>query len=158
MLVGNGVGQMAAIAAIIPQGIPNGTGYKIRIVSSNPAFTGDTSATISIIKPDVGADITRSKCPGFGNNLIPNYTDAILTYLYYTAAFGTLAQPDSVDAGTYQVIVTYSIGCKNTSIITVTNYPKPDLGADKSISKCPGETVDLISQLLIANSPLRHVQ
>ncbi len=144
-LVGNGVGQTASITAIIPQGISNGTGYKVRIVSSIPAFTGDMSAAISIIKPDVGADITRSKCPGFGYNLQQDYTDAALTYTYFTQAFGVLPNPANVDAGTYQVIGTNSIGCADTATITITNYPKPDIGPDKTISKCPGETVDLTS-------------
>jgi len=143
LLVGNGFNQAAIINATIPINIANGTNYRIRIISSTGSFVGDTSAAISIIKPDLGADITRSKCIGFTYDLVQNYTDAALTYAYFTQAFGALAQPGSVEVGVYQVVATNAIGCKDTATITVNNYPKPNLGADKTISKCPIETVDL---------------
>ncbi len=145
-LVGNGVNQTAVITATIPGNIPNGTNYHIRLLSSTGNFVGDTSAAINITKPDIGADLTRSKCVGFGYNLMQHYTDASLTYVYYTDVFGTLARADSVDAGTYQVIGTNGIGCKDTATIIITNYAKPNLGADKTISKCAVEAIDLTTQ------------
>lgn len=141
-LVGNGLNQAAVINATIPLNIPNGTAYRIRLMSSTGSFVGDTSAAVSIIKPDIGADLTRSKCTGFGYDLTQNYTDASLTYTYFTQTFGVLAQPGSVDAGTYQVIGSNSIGCKDTATVTVTNYPQP----------APAFTVNASTQCVNGNS------
>ena len=143
-LVGNGVGQAAAINAIIPSGIPNGTGYKVRIISSNPVFTGDTSAAISILKPDVGADQNHSYCMGRGYNLTQNFADNSLSYQYFTQAFAALTRPDSAEAGTYQVIGANAQGCTDTALVTLTGNPSPALGADTTVlHDCPGETSNL---------------
>ena len=137
--------QPIILNATLPFPLANGTNYRIRVISSNYVKTGDTSAAITINKPNLGADISRSKCVGYTYNLTQDYTDATLTYTYFTQAFGALAAPTGVDVGVYQVIGTNSIGCKDTAQVTITNYPKPDLGADKTISKCPIETVNLPS-------------
>lgn len=41
-------GNSGSITITIPSAVPSGTGYRIRIVSSNPAATGSTSAAFSI--------------------------------------------------------------------------------------------------------------
>ena len=129
----------------IPGSLPNGNNYKIRVRSTNPVFIGDTSAAISIQKPNLGQDIARSKCIGFGYNLRTDYTDQSLTYGYFNNTFLSVSRPDSVDAGTYNVIGTNTNGCKDTAVVTVTNFPKPNLGADTTVYHiCTGETTNLI--------------
>ncbi len=143
-LAGNGVGQAGSISAAIPFATPNGTNYKVRVVSSNPAFTGDTSAAISIIKPDIGADINRMYCMSRGYNLTPNFTDNTLTYTYFNNSFAPITRPDSVEAGTYQVVGTNAQGCKDTASVTLTGNPLPNLGTDTTLyHNCPGETSNL---------------
>ncbi len=139
-----GNNQSAGIFKIgVPAGSVNGSNYRIRVRSTNPVFTGDTSVAITILRPNLGADLTKSKCIGFGYNLTSNFTDASLTYAYFTNAFVLLPRPDSVNAGTYNVIGTNSNGCVDTAIVTVTNYPKPNMGANLARSKCIGFGFDL---------------
>ncbi|MES2777423.1 MAG: hypothetical protein V4722_24805 [Bacteroidota bacterium] len=143
-LVGNGLNQPTVINATIPAGIPNGINYRIRLMSSTGSFIGDTSAAISIIKPDMGADLNRVYCIGRGYNLLPNFTDGSLTYAFYNQSFVILARPDSVEAGTYQVIGTNAQGCKDTAAVILTSNPTPNLGADTTVYHlCPGETSNL---------------
>ena len=140
----NGVNQLNTISITIPFSVPNGIGYRIRVRSTSPAFTGDTSAFISILKPDLGSDLTRTYCIGRGYNLLQNFTDASLTYSYYDQSFTILTRPDSVEAGVYQVIGTNSQGCRDTAMLTLNGNPTPALGADTYVyHDCPGETTNL---------------
>ncbi len=140
-----GIGQAAGILKIgLPGNLPNSTNYRIRVRSTNPAFIGDTSVAISVLKPALGADLNRSYCIGRGYNLTQNFTDNSLTYTYYTASFAALTRSDSVEAGTYQVIGSNVQGCRDTASVTLTGNPSPSLGADTTIfHDCPGETSNL---------------
>ena len=52
--------------------------------------------------------------------------------------------PAAVDAGTIQTDSDQQHGCKDTAFVTVSNYPKPNLGADKTVTiGCFGGTADL---------------
>jgi hypothetical protein len=140
-----GISQAAGTIKIgIPANLPNGTNYRIRVRSTNPVFVGDTSSAISIQKPNLGADLAKSKCIGFGYDLRSNFTDATLTYTYLSNGFAVLTRPDSVNTGVYNVIGTNSNGCADTVSVTVSNYPKPNLGADLAKSKCIGFTYSLV--------------
>ena len=140
---GNGINMPNTINLPIA-GVPNGTGYRIRVRSTIPSFVGDTSAAISIIKPNMGADLSRTYCMGRGYNLIPNFTDNALTYAYFDQSYVSLSRPDSVEAGTYQIIGTNSQGCKDTVMLTLNANPSPNLGADTTVyQSCVGETSDL---------------
>ncbi len=141
---GNGVNQLNTISLTIPFSVPNGTGYRIRVRSTSPEFTGDTTGVISIIKPDLGADLTRTYCIGRGYNLMQNFTDGSLTYAYYNQSFVSLTRPDSVEAGIYQIIGTNNHGCADTATLTLTSNPTPELGADTYVYlDCMGETTNL---------------
>jgi len=141
-----GINQSAGVFKIgIPKILPNGSIYKIRVRSTNPVFIGDTTAAISILKPNLGADLSKSACVGSGYNLTSNFTDVTLTYSYFTNAFVLLARPDSVMNGIYNVIGTNSNGCSDTAVVTLTNNPKPSIGADTTIYHvCAGETSSLV--------------
>jgi hypothetical protein len=142
---GSGINQLNTINLTIPFGIPNGTGYRIRVRSTNPVFVGDTSAAISIIKPNIGADLNRTYCLGRGYSLIQHFTDPLLTYSYFDNAFVSIARPDSVEAGTYQIIGTNAQGCADTATIVLAGNPTPSLGADSTVYHvCPGETTNIV--------------
>jgi hypothetical protein len=139
---GNGINQTGTISATIPANTPNGTLYRIRIVSNNPAFIGSiNSAPITIVKPDIGADLVRSKCIGFTYNLAADFTDASLTYQYFDNSFNVVNA--NVNSGTFNVIATNTNGCKDTAQVVVTNFPKPNIGADITRSKCQANTYNL---------------
>ncbi len=139
---GNGINQTGTISATIPGNTPNGTMYRIRVLSSNPAFIGSiNSAPITIVKPDIGADLARSKCIGFTYNLASDFTDAALSYQYFDNGFNLVNA--NVNVGTFNVVGTNSNGCKDTAQVLVTNFPKPNIGADITRSKCIGFTYNL---------------
>jgi len=144
VLVGNGLNQAAVINAAIPANTPNGINYRIRLLSSTGLFVGDTSTTISILKPILGADLNRTYCIGRGYNLLQNFTDGSLSYAYFNQSFVSLARPDSVEAGTYQVIATNGQGCKDTASVILTSNPTPSPGLDSTVYHfCLGETTNL---------------
>ncbi len=143
VLVGNGLNQAAVINATIPA-VANGTNYRVRLTSSTGLFIGDTSIAISIQKPNLGADIIRSKCLGFTYDLSSVYNTAGLTYTYFTQAFASIANPLAVETGVFQIVATNSDGCKDTAQVTVTNFVKPNLGSDTTLNHiCAGETTNL---------------
>ncbi len=144
VLVGNGLNQAAIINGLVPFNTANGINYKVRLKSSNPVFMGDSSAAISILKPDIGADLNRTYCIGRGYNLAQNFTDNSLTYAYYDQSFVILSRPDSVEAGSYQIIGTNTQGCKDTAMLTLSSNPTPNLGADTTVYHlCLNETTNL---------------
>jgi len=118
------------------------------VIGTNTSSCKDTvRVTVTdFAKPSMGADITRSKCVGFSYDLRSNFTNAALTYRYFSNAFSVLARPDSVNIGTYAVIGTNSNGCKDTVIVTVSNNPKPAIGADTIVyHACANETTNLVT-------------
>jgi hypothetical protein len=143
-LSGDGVNQLATIILPIPTNLPNGNGYRVRVRSSNPNFIGDTTGNIAIQKPNIGIDITGAYCQGLGYNLTQHYTNNAITYTYFTNAFAPVVKPDSVQAGIYQVIGKNSFGCPDTARVTITENPKPNIGADTTLFHvCVGEKSNL---------------
>jgi hypothetical protein len=141
---GNGVNQLATLSLPIPANLPNGNGYRVRIRSSLPVFTGDTTGNIAIQKPNVGNDISGAYCQGLGYNLMQHYTNNAITYTYFTNGFVPVIKPDSVQAGIYLVIGKNSFGCPDTAQVTVSEHPKPNIGADTTLLHiCAGEKSNL---------------
>lgn len=142
-VTGNPVGlsQSITISATLPFPLANGTGYRVRIIANSPSVTGaDNGQNIVINKPDLGADQIVSKCPGFVTDI-----SSVFNSTGFTDEWSTTS-PSSVDIGTYSLIVTNANGCKDTANVTVNNYPKPDLGADKSTTiSCANGSADLSS-------------
>ena len=142
---GTGVNQSATFTIPIPANLPNGNGYRVRIRSSLPVFTGDSTANIAIQKPALGADVTGAYCQGLSYNLTQHFTGNPLTYSYYTQAFAPVPAPSSVLAGIYQVIGSNSFGCSDTAQVTVSLLAQPILEADTMVSLvCAGETTNLL--------------
>jgi hypothetical protein len=118
--------------------------YRIRMdVSTDTSFYLD-SATISFNpKPSLGTDKTASACTGNSINLTTQYNTAGLLTAW-TLGGNSVATPAAVlTAGTYQLIATNSSGCTDTALVTASFLIKPDLGADKLVSKCSDSTANL---------------
>jgi hypothetical protein len=142
--VANGVNKPASFKLPIPANLPNGNGYRVRIRSSKPVFVSDTTGAIIIQKPALGADVAGSYCSGESYDLTQHFTDNALTYTYFTQAFAPVVKPDSVQAGVYQVIGKNSFGCPDTARVTLTENPKPNVGADTTLFHvCAGEKSNL---------------
>ena len=121
-----------------------------QLIAINTDGCKDTATvTVSINpRPNLGADRAGSFCPGESINLNTAFTLSGFSTVWTILPAGTVvANPTAVtQGGAYQVIATNSSGCSDTATITLTENPKPALGADKQFSICPNETVNLTTQ------------
>jgi hypothetical protein len=112
----NGMNVANSITSFLPSSaIPSGSGYRIRVISSNPSFTGsNNTSNININSVYLGADVTvYHACPSQTTNLLPLYSTVGLTAVWNT---GT---PTAVPPGLYRLDVVNGSGCRDTAFATV---------------------------------------
>ena len=128
--------------------IPNSP-VKYRIIMNIAADTSFylDSMTVSFTpKPNLGADVSTSKCPDNSinlTNLIP------ASGLSSTWTIGGVLVPNPLvvfNQGTYQLVAVNISGCADTALVILTNNLKPALGPDKSVTKCSTNPFDLTTQ------------
>jgi len=120
-----------------PDSVVTGS-YTLRVTNTTGCKDTAVITVGNYAKPNLGNDTTVSTCLGTAINIKGVYNLTGLTPAWSTA------RPDSItNAGAYTVTVTNSTGCKDTGIITVSNYPKPTLGKDTAVTVCPGTPVNL---------------
>ncbi len=136
--------QSINITALMPYPLSNGTGYRVRVIANTPAVTGsDNGQNLVILKPSLPSILTKSKCAIATYDLTTVFTDATLTYTYFNNAFAVVSNPNSVTTGSYNIVGTNSGGCKDTTLVNVTDYSRPNLGSDITRSKCAVAGYDL---------------
>ncbi|MCA0380783.1 MAG: hypothetical protein LCH58_01375 [Bacteroidetes bacterium] len=143
----------------LPSQVPDGTGYKVRVLSTNPSVTGQASSQTLLIRnrPYLGPDtLAAIVCLGEIVNLNPLYNTTGLTAQWNTS--NTVTAPQ----GIYQLIATNSFGCKDTAVATVgqeinlwsgasdNNWHNP---ANWSRNRVPGEKTHVIVNTA-TNSPV----
>lgn len=149
-------GNTGLITANIPAGIPPGTGYRIRVISSNPAVTGSDNGTdltlrqsvVITSQPNVNA---RTYCQGAVNPAVLSVTatGSDLTYQWYrvsdnsAVAGATSASftPPTNTAGTerYYCIVSNSCGIvqsNNSGVYTINAAPPAPSGTISHTTPC----------------------
>jgi serine protease AprX len=118
--------------------------YRLRMnIAADTSFYLD-SATISFTpKPALGTDKTAAVCTGNSINLTTQFTTTGLTTAW-TLGGNTVATPAAVTAaGNYQLIATNTSGCADTALVTASFFVKPDLGTDKTVSKCSDSSTNI---------------
>lgn len=146
------------IMGTIPSFAPAGTGYRIRIVSSNPAMTSpDDYANITIVSalPHVTVTANNPVCVGGTLNLHATATWSISNYSWYDPSgsfFDFIADPSITpiavtDAGTYSVVTTHN-GCPDdlatTNITVNTTFPAAPTVSASSVN-CENGTIHLFA-------------
>jgi hypothetical protein len=111
------------IVCTIPGGTPVGSGYRIRIVASNPSYTSPdefTNIQVVSILPSPTVMANTPVCVGNTLNLSASAPWAVTSYLWNgPAAFSSASATPSIpsvtlaNAGTYSVTMTHN-GCPNT--------------------------------------------
>ncbi|MBP7534120.1 MAG: T9SS type A sorting domain-containing protein [Chitinophagales bacterium] len=135
-LAGNASGT---INAIIPPNTPQGTGYRIRVVSSSPPLNGsDNGANITINAlptASIAANGPLTFCSGSSVTLTAS---GGTTYAWSNGA--TTAATNITTQGTYIVTVTNAAGCTQTTAtsIIVQNCCNAIVGNVVIQSTCPG--------------------
>lgn len=120
------------ISVTIPLTVPAGSGYRIRVVASNPTVLGaSTSNSFTILSNPSSAQAaimptaTQSLCPG-GTVLFSVPANNVLTYQWLlndTAIVGATDTSFTATApGNYSVRVTNGAGCYSTSPATAFNF------------------------------------
>ena len=145
----NGTGS-GTISATIPPGTVTGTGYLIRVVSSNPAITGSSNGvnlTINAIPatPTVTAGGPTTFCAGGSVTL----TSSSPTGNVWSPGGATTQSITVTNAGSYSVVVT-TAGCSSAASapVTVTVNPlptTPTITAGGATTFCVGGSVTLTS-------------
>ena len=113
------------ITATVPAGL-NGSGYKARVVSSNPSrISSDlVSVTVNSI-PNAAASITQPTCASTTGTI--NVTSPSAAGLTYSigGAYQSSTTFSGLQAGTYNVSVQNGAGCSSAQATSVTVNPQP---------------------------------
>ncbi|RYZ47929.1 MAG: hypothetical protein EOP49_19970 [Sphingobacteriales bacterium] len=105
----------AATLSRLPRHLPSGTGYKIRVVSSNPLIIGDPSPDeITINDLNLGEDTTvYLSCIGEVTSLLLLYNTTGLTSSWNTAV------PAATGPGLYRLISNDANNCPDTAMAEI---------------------------------------
>ncbi|MBI2967287.1 MAG: SprB repeat-containing protein [Bacteroidetes bacterium] len=135
------------IAATIPVAQPSGSGYRIRVVSSDPITTGSDNGTDLTVNsnptPTITAGGPTTFCAGGSVTLT---SSAASSYSWSTTE--TTASINVTASGNYTVTVTDGNGCTGASApttVTVNSNPTPTITAGGPTTFCAGGSVTLTS-------------
>lgn len=122
----------------------SGIKYRFKMnVAADTSFYLDSVTVNFTARPNLGADKTVSACNGNSVDLTTQFnTTGLITN--WTIGGNAVASPNAVTvSGLYQLIAVNASGCADTAIVNVSFNPKPNLGADISITKCTDSIVNL---------------
>jgi len=129
------------INAVIPANTAEGSGYRIRVVSSSPSGTGpDNGTDISIGQPplvNLGPD--QVACQGANVVLQSGFPQAVVTWNGLSGESELLV----VTAGLYTAVVTLPNGCSASDAVQVSFVLPASSQLENSYTLCPGEIVVL---------------
>jgi hypothetical protein len=112
-------------------------------IATDSSFYLDSVSVNFTPKPNFGTDKNITRCSDSSLNLTTQYNTTGLTALW-TLNGTTVANPSTVaNSGTYQLIGINNSGCADTAAIAVNFIAKPNLGADKVVSKCTDSSFNL---------------
>ncbi len=141
-----------SISALIPDTIPEGTAYRIRVISTDSARTGADNGSNITIHALPSALITSAGtdfCPG-DSLAIQAQTGAGYTFQWLNNFIPVSGATSSTyyakQSGVYNVIVSNASGCNRTSgsiSVTKRNNPNATITAVGSTSFCSGGSVSL---------------
>ena len=149
-----------AITCTIPVGTTPGAGYRIRIVATNPAFTGvDNNINIAVVSSVPAPNISANSpvCVGLPINFSSSAPYAVTGYSWtgpssYTSTLQnpTIPAATAANGGTYTVSVTHINNCPpstNTVTVLVNSFIPPTPTDSTNAPICGGTTL-----MLFANS------
>ena len=122
----------------------SGVKYRFKMnIAADTTFYLDSVTVNFTPKPNLGADKTIGICGSAVVDLTTQYTTTGLT-TNWTIGGNPVATPTAVTvSGTYQLIASTNSGCPDTALVNLSFSAKPNLGADKAITKCTDSIVNL---------------
>ena len=147
----------ASILFTTPTAADSGTYYIVGILP----LTGCSDTTAVLVNIDPKPTVVTND-PGVCFPATMDLTElsvtagstANLTFTYFTDAGANTSVPDetAVGAGTYYIVGETLAGCSDTTAVTVTVNPKPDVFTTDPAAVCAPVTVDLTLPAVIAGS------
>lgn len=152
------------ITATIPANTPIGTGYRIRVIATNPALIGDDngfdiSVGVAPVATATAAGVTEF-CEG-GSVLLSATTDSAYTYQWQLDGVditGEVASDLTASlAGNYTVVVTNACGSSTSQAVAVVVNALPEhTFAQSSYLVCDGSTTNIVSTNVTGQSNLTY--
>lgn len=133
------------LSATVPNGIAPGNGYRVRVVTSAPAYTSpDNGVNLAMSanpSPALQANGNTQFCDG--TTLTLSTTSAFASYLWSDGS--TNPTVDVTTTGSWTVTVTNVFGCTGTDNISVTALasPTPVILPMGTVALCNGNSVTL---------------
>lgn len=126
-----------------PSSVTEAGEYEL-LLTNSAGCTAAASVALSFDpSPALGNDQTSSICSGTTVDLTAVFPTTGLVTLWSLGG-APVADPAAVNTGgDYRLVVTNGFGCADTATVSVTVHPAPSLGADRSFTLCPWQTVDL---------------
>ena len=126
------------------------TTYSVVVIDATGCIAGDTVRITINPRPLVSAGLTDTVCAGAATQIggSPTASGGTGSYTYsWNLGLPAVANPIITPSSTltYVVTVTDSLGCSNTSSVTirVNQNPRADAGADQTVVACPTACVNL---------------
>jgi hypothetical protein len=118
--------------------------YRLKMnIAADTSFYLDSASVSFVPKPNLGTDKNIAVCRDSSINLTTLFSTTGLTTAW-TIGGNTVSTPAAIiTAGTYQLIVSNTSGCTDTALATASFLTKPNLGADKTITKCSDSSTNL---------------
>ncbi|MBS1513096.1 MAG: S8 family peptidase [Bacteroidetes bacterium] len=120
--------------------------YRLRVdISTDTSFYLDSAMVSFTPRPNLGSDQSVTRCSDSSINLTTYFNTTGLTTAWSLSG-AAVSNPAAVNAsGNYQLIATNISGCADTALVMATVIPKPNLGADRAVSKCTDSSYNLQS-------------
>jgi hypothetical protein len=124
--------------------------YRLKmIIAADTSFYLDSATVNFVPKPNFGADKNIAVCRDSSLNLTTLFITSNLSQVW-TIGGNPVSIPASVTvSGTYQLIGTNTSGCADTALVVANFLSRPNLGADKTITKCSDSSINLLTQYIV---------
>ena len=118
--------------------------YRLKMnIAADTSFYLDSATVNFTSKPNLGADKNASVCRDSSINLTTLFSATGLTTAWTLGGVNVSTPSAVIVSGTYQLIGINTSGCADTALATANFLSKPNLGVDKSVSKCSDSSFNL---------------
>lgn len=132
-----------------PNSVDLNGSYMLIVTDLNGCMDTANVQLTMLSSPNLGNDQMISLCDGNEIDLNSLYTTSGFT-VNWTLNSALVSNPSTITtAGLYQLLATNNVGCSDSASVQISILPKPNLGADQSVSSCDGIAINLSNLFLL---------